>query len=245
MAWQEIVIRYRRSVLGPFWITASNAIYIGSISIVFSALFHQEIKHYLLYMAIGVLVWNFMNQCIIDSTDAFIANAGFIKQVPIERSVFIYQTIARNIYFFLHNLVLIFICFFMVDSNLSLYGVCKSLFGFGLLIFNLTCLSFLLACICTRFMDLRQIIYSVLQIAFLVTPIMWIPTDGIKGRAFILEYNPIFHFVDFIRRPLLPASFPEVVTQPSFKFIAVFTIINVLVSFVVFAKARRNIPYWV
>ncbi|EDW4359843.1 ABC transporter permease, partial [Salmonella enterica subsp. salamae] len=25
MAWQEIIIRYRRSVLGPFWITASTA----------------------------------------------------------------------------------------------------------------------------------------------------------------------------------------------------------------------------
>ncbi|EIZ0118609.1 ABC transporter permease, partial [Salmonella enterica] len=64
MAWQEIIIRYRRSVLGPFWITASTAIYVVSISIVFSTLFSQDIKHYLLYLSLGFLIWNYINQTV-------------------------------------------------------------------------------------------------------------------------------------------------------------------------------------
>ncbi|WED78051.1 ABC transporter permease [Aeromonas allosaccharophila] len=245
MAWQEIVIRYRRSVLGPFWITASTAIYIIAISLIFSALFNQDIKHYLLYMTLGILTWNFMSQCIVESTDAFIANAGFIKQVPLQKSVFIYQTVMRNIYFFLHNFVLIVICLTCLDSNITLYSVSKSIFAFGVLVANLTAFSFLLATICTRFMDLRQIIYSVIQIVFMITPIMWIPNEGMRSRAFIIEYNPVFHFVDFIRRPLLPDSFPEAIAQPSFKFIMAFTVVNFLISLLVFAKSRRNIAYWV
>ncbi|SIQ13879.1 ABC-2 type transport system permease protein/lipopolysaccharide transport system permease protein [Aeromonas sp. RU39B] len=245
MAWQEIVIRYRRSVLGPFWITASTAIYIIAISVIFSALFNQDIKHYLLYMTLGILTWNFMSQCIVESTDAFIANAGFIKQVPLEKSVFIYQTIMRNVYFFLHNFILIVICLTFLESKITIYGVSKSIFGFGILVVNLTAFSFLLATICTRFMDLRQIIYSVIQIVFMVTPIMWIPNEGMRKRAFIIDYNPVFHFIDFIRRPLLPDSFPVAITQPNFRFIVIFTFVNLCMSFLVFAKSRRNIAYWV
>ncbi|EJO9712696.1 ABC transporter permease, partial [Salmonella enterica] len=97
MAWQEIIIRYRRSVLGPFWITASTAIYVVSISIVFSTLFSQDIKHYLLYLSLGFLIWSYINQTVIESADSFIACASFIKQIRIERSVFIYQSIIRNV----------------------------------------------------------------------------------------------------------------------------------------------------
>ncbi|EMR7771780.1 O92 family O-antigen export ABC transporter permease subunit, partial [Escherichia coli] len=102
MAWQEILIRYRRSVLGPFWITVSTAIYVVAISTVFSALFHQDIRHYLLYMALGIMIWNYINQTIVETSDSFISCSGFIKQIPIEKTVFIYQAITRNIYFFLH-----------------------------------------------------------------------------------------------------------------------------------------------
>ncbi|HGB1938951.1 TPA: ABC transporter permease, partial [Salmonella enterica subsp. diarizonae serovar 50:k:z35] len=208
MAWQEIIIRYRRSVLGPFWITASTAIYVVSISIVFSTLFSQDIKHYLLYLSLGFLIWSYINQTVIESADSFIACASFIKQIRIERSVFIYQSIIRNVYFFLHNALILVVCLIFSDSTCTFYAISKALFGFSILTINLFFLSLTLACLCTRFMDLRQIVMSVLQIGFLVTPIMWIPTESMHSKAFLLEWNPLFHFIDFIRSPLLPVDFP-------------------------------------
>ncbi|ASN14635.1 hypothetical protein TH59_18865 [Pantoea ananatis] len=245
MAWQEIVIRYRRSILGPFWITASTAIYVISISTVFSTLFNQDIKHYLLYMSLGILVWNYINQTIIESADSFIACAGFIKQIKIERSVFIYQSVARNFYFFLHNAIILVICLIFFDSTLTFYTIGKALFGLCILTFNIFFMSLTLACVCTRFMDLRQIVASILQIGFLVTPVMWIPTESMRTKAYLLEWNPIYHFIDFIRYSLLPADFPPAVMHPSIKYILVFTIINVIVSFYTFSCSRKKISYWV
>lgn len=245
MAWQEIVIRYRRSVLGPFWITVSTSIYIIAISTVFSSLFNQNIQHYILYMAIGFLIWGYINQTIIESTDSFIAGAGFIKQIKIERSVFVYQSLARNFYFFLHNSVIIIVCLIFFDSNVTLWSITKAGIGFGILSFNLFFVSLSLACICTRFMDLRQIINSVLQIGFLVTPVMWIPTESMRSKEFLLTYNPIYHFIEFIRWSLLPKDFPTVIAHPSINFIMIFTIVNITLSIIIFAKARKNIAYWV
>lgn len=245
MAWQEIVIRYRRSVLGPFWITASTAIYIVSISTVFATLFNQDIKHYILYLSIGILVWNYINQTLIDSSDAFISCSGFIKQIKIEKSVFIFQTITRNFYFLLHNSIILVICFLLFDSSVSYYTVSKAIFGFGLLTLNLFFLSLTLSCICTRFMDLRQIVASILQIGFLITPVMWIPSESMRSKAFLLEWNPIFHFIDFIRYSLLPQSFPSAVIHPSIHYIISFSVINVLISIITFSKSRNKISYWV
>lgn len=245
MAWQEILIRYRRSVLGPFWITASTAIYVISISTVFAALFHQDIRHYLLYMALGIMIWNYINQTIVETADSFISCSGFIKQIQIEKTVFIFQAITRNIYFFLHNAVVLIVCLIFLDSTLTLYTVSKAIFGFGILTFNLFFLALTLSCLCTRFMDLRQIILSILQIGMLVTPIMWIPTESMRTKAFILEWNPVYHFVDFIRFSLLPADFPPAVMHPSLQYILVFTVINTVIGFIVFAKSRKNISYWV
>lgn len=245
MAWQEIVIRYRRSVLGPFWITASTAIYVVSISTVFAALFHQDIRHYLLYMALGIMIWNYINQTVVETADAFIANSGFIKQIQIEKSVFILQAITRNIYFFLHNAVVLVVCLLFLNSTFTVYTVSKAIFGFGILTFNLFFLSLTLSCLCTRFMDLRQIILSILQIGMLVTPIMWIPTESMRTKAYILEWNPLYHFIDFIRFSLLPPDFPPAVMHPSITYMAVFTVFNVFVGIFVFSKSRKNISYWV
>lgn len=245
MAWKEIIIRYRRSVLGPFWITASTGIYVLAVSVVFSALFNQELKHYVLYMTIGIIIWNFLNQTFIDATDAFIANSGFIKQVPLEKSVFIYQTVMRNLFFLLHNLVLIVICFFYSETYVSLYSVGVSLFWFVVLTYNVICFSFFLSCLCVRFMDLRQIVYSILQVTFLITPIMWMPNQGMRDRISFLSYNPVYHFIDLIRQPLLPTSFPELYLSSSISYIAIFTVFNSIISFLVFSIARKNIAYWV
>lgn len=245
MAWQEIVIRYRRSVLGPFWITASTAIYVISISTVFSTLFNQDIKHYLLYMAIGTMVWNYIFQTIVEAADTFIACAGFIKQIQIEKSVFIYQAIMRNIYFFLHNAVILIICFFFLDCTLTPYSIAHTIFGFAILTFNLLFISITLACICARFMDLRQIILSVLQIGFLITPVMWIPTESMRSKAFLLEWNPLYHFIDYIRLPLLPSSFPTPVMHPSIIYISIFSLINITLAMFIFSKMRSKISYWV
>ncbi|MDA6200801.1 ABC transporter permease, partial [Escherichia coli] len=88
-------------------------------------------------------------------------------------------------------------------------------------------------------------ILSILQIGMLVTPIMWIPTESMRTKAFILEWNPLYHFIDFIRLSLLPSDFPPAVMHPSLTYLLVFTVINTTIGFVVFAKSRKNISYWV
>ena len=57
VAWVDIKQRYRGSVLGPFWLTLSTAIMIGSLGALYSRLFHMDIQTYLPYLSLGILAW--------------------------------------------------------------------------------------------------------------------------------------------------------------------------------------------
>src|SRR5579862_3228594 len=59
MGWDDIRQRYRRSVLGPFWITLSTGIFILLLGVIYSRLFHMELQHYMPYLSVGYIVWGF------------------------------------------------------------------------------------------------------------------------------------------------------------------------------------------
>ena len=43
MGWDDIRQRYRRSILGPFWITLSMSVFIFVLSIIYSRLFRKTV----------------------------------------------------------------------------------------------------------------------------------------------------------------------------------------------------------
>ena len=63
--------------------------------------------------------------------------------------------------------------------------------GIALVLVNLTWMALLLGVVCTRFRDMPNIIASILQVAFYLTPIIWMP-NLLPERAgtMLLDINP-------------------------------------------------------
>src|SRR5690348_1337773 len=47
LGWHDIRQRYRRSLIGPFWLTLSMGILVGTLGFLYSGLFGQPIREYL------------------------------------------------------------------------------------------------------------------------------------------------------------------------------------------------------
>src|SRR6266516_1216378 len=73
MATQDIALRYRGSVLGPFWLTISMAIMIAALGLIYSRLFNMEINRYLPFLTVGLVVWQFVSSVMIDGCNTFLA----------------------------------------------------------------------------------------------------------------------------------------------------------------------------
>ena len=240
LAIKDARLRYKRTVLGPIWQSLSLAIFIGTLGVLYSKFWNLEVKEFLPFLSVGLVSWTLISAVIIEGCNAFISNEQYLNQKGMPFSSFIYLVIARNIIVFLHNLPIVIIVFMIFDPSIKI-SMFYIIPGFIILIINLTWICFLLSIICTRFRDISTLVVSLVQIAFFLTPVFWVP-DLVAGskRAFVVDANPIYHFIELLRGPLLgyvPADLTWVVTVS-------LAIIGCSFTLIIFSKSRARINYW-
>jgi ABC-type polysaccharide/polyol phosphate export permease len=201
LAWHDIRLRYRRSVIGPFWMTLSMAVLITVLGIIYSKLFNIEIRTYLPYLALGFIVWGFIASTVNESCAAFQEGEGIIRQIRVPYLVFVFRVVWRNVIVLMHTLVLIvpIVLIFGVPVRLSTLLVFP---GLLILIANQVWLGLVLGIFSTRFRDIPQVVATGLQIAIFATPIMW-PVSALGEHAYIAQFNPLYHLIEIVRAPLL------------------------------------------
>lgn len=240
LAWADIRQRYRRSSLGPFWITISTGVMIACLGIIFGNLFETPIQEFFPFLSAGLIIWGLVSSTISESTTVFTTAEAVIRQLPLPLFTHVLRLVTRNVYIFFHNLIIYPIVLLVVQKSIGPEFI---LFipGFFLLLVNLLWMSLLLGIICARFRDLVQIVQSFLQIVFYITPIIWMP--GLLARrtaAMVLEPNPFYHLLEIVRGPLLG----QVPTLTNWMVSAALAILGWLLTVVFFNKFRNRIAYW-
>jgi ABC-type polysaccharide/polyol phosphate export permease len=240
LGWQDIRTRYRRSVIGPLWITISMGVMIGTIGLVFGKIFNSPMSEYLPFLSVGIILWGFISGIINEGSQGFIAAEGIIKQLPIPLSVHIFRVIWRNLIILCHNLLILPLVFLAVGKNFS-WVMLFSILGLLLTIIFLSSIALILGLLCARYRDLPQIVTSILQVFFYLTPIIWAP-NLMPGRfsSVLLHSNPFYHLIEIVRAPIL-GNAPQI---ESLLFIAVASIISWTISLIFFARLHNRVAYW-
>jgi ABC-type polysaccharide/polyol phosphate export permease len=240
LGWHDIRQRYRRSALGPFWLTISMGIMIGTIGLVFGQIFNSSLTEFLPFLSIGIIIWNFISAVITEGCSGFIAAESIIKQLSLPLFIHILRIIWRNILILGHNIVIFPLVLFAVRKPLHWIAL-LSIPGFLLLVSNLTWIALLFAIICTRYRDLAQIITSILQIMFYLSPIMWMPSLLPKDKNFyFLDLNPIYHLLEIVRTPLLN----QAPTLTSWLLSLLLALLGWSITLIFYSRYKRRIAYW-
>ncbi|OGT35136.1 MAG: hypothetical protein A3F11_07575 [Gammaproteobacteria bacterium RIFCSPHIGHO2_12_FULL_37_14] len=241
LAYQDIKLRYRRSILGPFWITISMAMTVYSMGFLYGHLFHMPIQEYFPYLVAGMLTWSLISTTLNDLVDTYSAAEIMLKQIKLPYSLYIHRIVAKNVIIFLHNLLVILpIPFIFHDAvKINWYTL---LFVPGLMIIylNAICYGIILAMIGARYRDIPQVIKSLINIIFFVTPIMWKLEVLPPSKQIIVLLNPFYSFIELIRAPLTgyaPTSF-------NFIMISIVTLIGMIGCYAMFSARRSRIIYW-
>jgi ABC-2 type transport system permease protein len=247
LGWQDIRQRYRRSVLGPIWISITMAVTAVALGVLYAGLFGNDLSKQLPNVLVGFIIWGFISGCISDGSEMFIANVGLITHLPAPLSVHLYRLLWRQVLFFLHNLVVYAVMLIVFPQHLH-WSDLSAFLAFALLVVNGAWVALFLGIFTTRFRDLAPIITSVVQLAFFLTPIVWVYSDylhstnpSIAERARLAELNPFLHFVEFLRRPMLG--------QPQeFRFwivVLCITVVGWALTMVALRRYRSRVSYWV
>lgn len=240
LGWQDIRRRYRRSTLGPFWITISMGFLVGALAMLYGGLFNVQATNYVPYLTLGFVVWTLVNGLITDGCTAFVSANSIIQQTRLPLSIHVYRVVWRNLIIFFHNAV-IFVVVAILFSVWPGWTGLLAIPGMVLLCLNGVWVGMLLGTFTARFRDVPPIVASIVRIAFFVTPIIWMP-ELLPQRAFFsLHLNPFFHVLEVVRAPLL-GEVPSVV---SWLVMIGMTLVGVASTFVVYIRYRWRIAYWV
>ena len=239
LALQDIRLRYRGSVLGPFWLTISTLTMVVAMGVIYGRLFHVGVAAYLPYLSVGLIIWQTLSSTITEGCDTFLHEQSVIQQVPVPFSIHAYRNVCRNLIVLAHNLVIVPLLLVVFTIPVG-WRVLEIIPALVLLAVNGCWISILLGTVSTRFRDLTPIVTSFLQVLFFVTPIIW-PLELLGNWQGIAALNPLFAAIDVVRAPLLGAAPAET----SWGVLLVTTVLGCGVSFAVFARFRDRIAYWV
>ncbi|MGH3914176.1 MAG: galactan export ABC transporter permease subunit Wzm/RfbD [Pseudonocardiaceae bacterium] len=246
LGWQDIRQGYRRSVIGPLWITISLAVQAVGMGILYAALFRQPLHEFLPYLAVGLIIWQFVAGCINEGADVFIRNEGLIKHLPAPLSVHVFRLVWRQLLFFGHN-ALVWLVLILIFQRA--YGW-SSLLAFPALlviVLNGVWVAILVGVIATRYRDIPPVVGSIVTLMFFMTPIVWNyeqlkGTPGTVGeRARLAELNPFLHYVEILRRPMIGQSFE----LRHWAICLAITVVGWAAALLVLRNYRARVSYWV
>jgi len=230
LGWQDIKQRYRRSVLGPFWITIATGVTAIAMGGLYSKLFKLELSEHLPYVTLGLIIWNLINAAILEGADVL--------------SVHVYRLVWRQMILFAHNIV-IFVVIAIIFPKPWSWADLTVIPALGLIVLNCVWVSLCFGILSTRYRDISPLLFSLVQLLFFMTPIIWneatLESQGAGHWAKIVELNPLLHYLDIVRAPLLGAD------QELRHWVVVLSLTVIGWIFAAFAmrQYRARVPYWV
>lgn len=239
LAWYDIRARYRRSALGPFWITISMAVTIAAMGPLYGSLFNFDPSDFVPHLALGLIFWALLSSCVNDSASTFSDAAHYMKQTFIPAPIFVLRIMYRQILVLGHNLIIYPIVALILWNSFN-----ENIFWFfpalALVFANLVSISMLISILCARFRDMAPILNSIMSLLFFITPIIWRVEQLPEGRQYLLSWNFFAIYLDLLRKPFLG----QVPNWNEWSFAIVSSIILGIAAFLIYAKTRHRITYW-
>ncbi|MBC7768796.1 MAG: ABC transporter permease [Phycisphaerales bacterium] len=238
LAADDIHGKYRRTVLGPLWISLGQAAMIAGFILVFSGLFNIEPQTYALYLAAGFPVWGFLSLYLADMPNTFIVNKGLLESYELPWLTLIWRRSIGYFLLFLHHIITLV----ALMAILRVTPTIEMLYAIPALLITIiagTGVGMLLATIGARYRDVQPAMQMAAGFLFMFTPVMW-RADQLQVNTWAYEYNPLYYYVTLVREPLLgrvPA--PEIWMGAGAGAAALF-----VVGFLAFLIGRRQLYHW-
>ena len=239
LSYQDLISRYRRSILGPIWISGIMISQALALAIVFSTIYRVPLKEFLPYVIAGLSVFTFIGSPFGEGCETFSIFRPVINAHPLPMSFHLYRMVCRHVIILLHNLAVFLVVYFVINQSLAISFMIIP----GLIICCLfvTACTFIVAPLCARFRDLKFALPYVWTLVFYLTPVVWRVSQMNEKTRLIYIFNPFYYVLEVVRGPLL--GYP---VDGSVWICALgSTAAAMLIAAVTFIRTRRSIALWV
>ena len=219
--------RYRRSALGFAWSLISPLLTMSVMSIVFSFLFHRDMKAYAVFLFSGMLPWSFISDTMVKGSQSIVQSEIFVKKLFIPKLFFPLVTVLSEVV----NFVLAFasLCIVCAIIGAGLHWTMIFLPAvIGITFVFCVGLALLLSITTVYFRDVTHILQVALTAIFYLIPIVYPISMVTPAFQRVIACNPFFYFIDLFRQVLYLGTVPTLLQWCIPTAIAVFTVLVAL-----------------
>lgn len=206
---KEIRGKYKGSFLGVLWSFVNPLLMTLVYAIVFPFLLRSTTPHYVTYLVIGILPWNWFTTIVAQGTTTFLSNAGIIKKVYFPREILPISVVTSGLVNFLISLLIIALFLICSGIGFSWYIVFLPLIILIQYIFSLAVVFFTSA-IDVYVRDSEYIINFLIQMVFYATPILYTLDMFPAKFQTLLKINPMVTIINSYRDVLFYQSLPHI-----------------------------------
>jgi lipopolysaccharide transport system permease protein len=206
MAWRDIKVKYKQTVLGFIWVILQPML----LMLIFSTLWLKVMKSgevempYPIFAYSGLIFWGLFSSCLSNTSESMITNSNIIRKVYFPRIIIPASAILVAFFDFLMTLIVYLLMIFYYDLEISLFKFS------GLLLLSIlitSCASFglglIIASATIKYRDFRYVMPFFLQAFFFVSPVIYPLTLINSGQLrFLLSINPLSGAINLARSAL-------------------------------------------
>jgi ABC-type polysaccharide/polyol phosphate export permease len=237
-AYTEIAAKYKRSILGPFWLVISTGIGVFGLGYMWCSILNLDKDTFIPTIAIGMIVWQLIAAALTEASTNFIKNSTTILNIQLPTLFFSLQITFKLFINLVHSFLILFFILFLFPENLNKYSW-LSIIGFIFLFINTILYSQIIGYLGARYRDVEPLIIAVMPILFFMTPVVF-RSKNFENIAYFMKLNPISYFIDSIREPLLGHSIGLEIYGP----LICISIFGYLFAFLLTGICSKKIPFW-
>ena len=231
--------RFVRTFLGSFWLGLSNLLSIAALAFVYGTVFKvQDFSTYVVYLGIGLVVWNGISAAIGSAPNLFEHNQAHVHNTNLNPIFYVLEEWAFQVQTFVQSfgLVVLALSWFQHNLlfNLLIYGWLPmiNLFLFLLWAPMIVCL------FGVRYRDFYQLVPIALQLVFLLSPILY-RKNNLGAMAWTANINPLYRVLSPVRHSLMAGEVQWLmgVSMLAINFLGLFLAVRWL------NRERPNIPF--
>ena len=240
--WLDIIIRYRKSMLGMSWILVPPALYVFGMGLFFAQVQKADPWDFMAHLGVGYLLFRLITMVLVDSTSILPAHSGYILDGHVRLTDFVLRVVIKAA-FYLATSLIVLVPVVLYSPSFNAAGLPEATVGMVLVMLNMLWMSGVVSLFGARFPDTHEFMGNVFMVGFILTPILWYAKDAPAGtiHGTLMRLNPCYHLIEVVRAPLLG----EFVDPVAWIVVAVMAILGWGLWLWSFRRFARYVPLWV
>lgn len=233
---RDFKTKYKRSVLGVLWSLLNPMLTMVVQYMIFSTLFRFDLPHYQVYLLSGIVMFNFLSEATNQALVSITGNSGLITKVYMPKYVFPVTKVLSACINLGFSLVALYIMIIFSGLKITWIHLLVPFALLNMIIFTIG-FSLILSSAMVFFRDM-QFLYGVFILLWNYMTAIFYPETIIGPKyQWVLQLNPMYHFIRYVRNVILDNSLP---TLRAHIFCLIFSIGTLIIGTIIFKKTEKK-----